>query len=256
MMGMPDAFSGVAPMGMPDAMAGVAPNGGMTGMSAPAASTDEARIFAGGLPKNCTNDRLLAWASQFGAVVSAEVKIDNATQQSRGFGFITFQDPSVAKAVIANNANNVMEGKNIDCKPFGQVDKGAGKAPIHDPTNPKIFVGGLPKTATEDALRAHFSQFGMITEISLKTGPDGMCAGFAFITFADASSAKMVFDNYDNNTFEGKWIDCKSHVKGGGKGGKDWGMMGMMGMMKGMMGMMMKGKGKGGFGGGKGWGPY
>eukprot|EP00931_Biecheleriopsis_adriatica_P052902 TRINITY_DN3085_c1_g4_i1.p1 TRINITY_DN3085_c1_g4~~TRINITY_DN3085_c1_g4_i1.p1 ORF type:complete len:248 (+),score=68.34 TRINITY_DN3085_c1_g4_i1:63-746(+) len=224
---------------------------GMGGAPAPAAGDNAGKIFAGALPQNCTNEQLLAWASQFGAVVSAEVKMDMQTGNSRGFGFITFQDPSVAQAVVANNANNVMEGKKIDCKPFGQPDKGGGKgAGLNDPSNPRMFIGGLPKTATDEALQAHFGQFGQITEFHMKKGPDGLCGGFCFVTFADPASAKMVLDNYDNNMFEGKWIDCKSAVKGGGKGGGKDMMKGMMGMMM-MKGMMMKGMGKG-----KGWGPY
>eukprot|EP00931_Biecheleriopsis_adriatica_P035899 TRINITY_DN2068_c1_g1_i1.p1 TRINITY_DN2068_c1_g1~~TRINITY_DN2068_c1_g1_i1.p1 ORF type:complete len:238 (+),score=71.25 TRINITY_DN2068_c1_g1_i1:42-755(+) len=212
------------------------------------------KIFVGALPKNCSNEALLAWASQFGAVVSAEVKVDTATGMPRGFGFVTYQDPSVAQAVIANNANNVMDGKKIDCKAFG-VAKGADSASLNDPNNPKIFIGGLPKTSSEEALRAHFGQYGEITDLMVKKGPDGMCAGFGFVTFADAASAKMILDNYDHNMFEGKWIDCKSAVKGSGKGDKSGMMSMMMGMMSAMMGM--KGKGKGcGFGKGKGWGPY
>eukprot|EP00931_Biecheleriopsis_adriatica_P061020 TRINITY_DN36672_c0_g1_i1.p1 TRINITY_DN36672_c0_g1~~TRINITY_DN36672_c0_g1_i1.p1 ORF type:complete len:257 (-),score=69.38 TRINITY_DN36672_c0_g1_i1:344-1045(-) len=231
-------------------------------MTIPEANSDAGKIFAGGLPKNCKDEQLLAWASQFGGVVSAEVKMDNATGMPRGFGFITFLDPAVAEQVVANNENNIMEGKKIECKAFGAQAKGTGKsAGMNDPTNPKMFIGGLPKTATEEGLQVWLSQFGEFTEVIMKKDAEGLCCGFAFVTFADASSAKMVLDNYDNNMFEGKWIDCKSSVKGGSKG-KDWGfggkgdMKGMMGMMKGMM-AMMKGKGKGGFPGkGKGWGPY
>merc|ERR1719454_1517867 len=116
----------------------------------------------------------MMWASQFGGIVSAEVKTNPQTGESRGFGFITFQDPAVAQQVVANNANNVMEGKKIDCKAFGQVDQKGGKgAGLNDPNNPRLFIGGLPKTATEEALQAHLSQMsgGEITEFYLKKGP-------------------------------------------------------------------------------------
>jgi len=216
---------------------------------------DAAKIFVGGLPKGTTTEQLGAWASQFGPVEKAEVKLD-PLGYPRGFGFVSFQGAEVAQAVIANKDNNVMEGKWVDCKPVvqGGGDKGGGKgggkeSGLNDPSNPKLFVGALPRTANEESITAHFSQFGAVKEVVVKMHDDGSCKGFAFVLFEDAGSAKMVLDNHASNEFEGKWIDCKSAVtmpKGGGKG-KDG-----MGMMMGMMGAMMGGWG--GKGGGKDWG--
>lgn len=227
------------------------------------ASDGNGKIFVGGLPKNCSQEQLLAWASQFGQCSECEVKIDPMTGQPRGFGFVNFSDPAAAQKVVANRDNNMMEGKWIDCKPHtpGGGKAAGGKGSLSDPGNPKLFVGALPKTATEESVRLHFSQFGNLADVMVKMTPDGMCQGFGFITFEDPASAKAVTDNYDNNMFEGKWVDCKSAVKGGGKGGgggkpDPWAMMsGMMGMMGAMMGGG-KGGGKGWGKKGKGWGPY
>jgi len=221
---------------------------------------DAAKIFVGGLPKGTTTEQLGAWASQFGPVEKAEVKLD-PLGYPRGFGFVSFQGAEVAQAVLANKDNNVMEGKWVDCKPVvqGGGDKGGGKGKdgsLNDPTNPKLFVGALPRTATEESITAHFSQFGAVKEVVVKMHDDGSCKGFAFVLFEDAGSAKMVLDNHASNEFEGKWIDCKSAVtmpKGGGKG-KDG-----MGMMMGMMGAMMGGNGGeawGGKGGGSSYGSW
>ena len=83
-----------------------------------------------------------------------------------------------------------MEGKWIDCKVHTPGGKAGGKGSLSDPTNPKLFLGALPKTATDESVRLHFSQFGNLTDVMVKTSPDGTCAGFGFITFEDPACAK------------------------------------------------------------------
>lgn len=206
-----------------------------------ATNDDAGKIFVGGLPKSCAQEALKIWAEQYGEVSNVEVKVD-PMGVSRGFGFVTFFDPSVAQSIVANKDNNMMDGKWIDCKmamppgtapPAGKGGKGA-----IDPSNPKIFVGALPKSATEESVSMFFSAFGNVTEVVVKMAEDGQCKGFAFVTFEDATSAKSVLDNYDSNMIDGKWIDCKPIVANKGKD---------KGFGKGDFG-------KGGFGGGKGFG--
>jgi len=120
--------------------------------------------------------------------------------------------------------------------------KGGGKgggAPPGMPEANKIFVGGLKKTTTEDAIMAFFSQFGAVSNVMLKYDEMGGSKGFAFVSFGDAAAQQAVIANYDNNQIEGKWVEVKvatAQAKGGGdKGGKG---------------------GKGAPKGGKGWAPY
>jgi len=214
---------------------------------------DAAKIFVGGLPRGCNENSLHAWASQFGPVIKVDVKMD-PMGTPRGFAFVSFESPETAEFVVSNRENNIIDGKQVDCKPAmtpgsAPGGKGGGKNPLADASNPKLFIGALPKTATQESVTDHFSQYGALAEVLVKLAEDGSCKGYAFLTFEDASSCKLILDNYDNNMFEGKWIDCKSVVemKGGGKG-KD------MGKGKGMSpfgGGKAMGKGMSPFGGGK-----
>jgi len=220
---------------------------------------DAGKIFVGGLPKSCAQEALKIWAEQYGEVTNVEVKVD-PMGVSRGFGFVTFADPSVAQGIVANKDNNMMDGKWIDCKmampPGSAPPAGKGGKGAIDPSNPKIFVGALPKSATQDSVMGYFGAFGNVTEVQVKMAEDGQCKGFAFVTFEDAASAKSVLDNYDNNMFDGKWIDCKPIVANKGKG-KDFGGKGF-GPMKGFGGSFGGcggfGKGFNGYGGGGGCG--
>mmetsp|Transcript_56423 Transcript_56423/g.157261 ORF Transcript_56423/g.157261 Transcript_56423/m.157261 type:complete len:600 (-) Transcript_56423:72-1871(-) len=90
----------------------------------------------------------------------------------------------------------------------------------------KIFVGGLPMTATEETVQAHFSDFGDVREVLLKRDPfTGFSRGFAFVVFSDAESARMVLENFDCNMMEGRWIECKPAVAQEGWKGS-WGRKG------------------------------
>lgn len=67
------------------------------------------KVFVGGLSWNTTDQGLLAAFSPFGEIVESKVITDRDTGRSRGFGFVTFQDPAAAKASVA-----AMNGKELD----------------------------------------------------------------------------------------------------------------------------------------------
>lgn len=54
-------------------------------------------------------DSLRTYFGQFGEVRDVDIKIDMATQQSRGFGFVLFADPASISAVEAAGEHNLGE---------------------------------------------------------------------------------------------------------------------------------------------------
>eukprot|EP00406_Dinophysis_acuminata_P044207 CAMPEP_0179306464 /NCGR_PEP_ID=MMETSP0797-20121207/50145_1 /TAXON_ID=47934 /ORGANISM="Dinophysis acuminata, Strain DAEP01" /LENGTH=312 /DNA_ID=CAMNT_0021016129 /DNA_START=89 /DNA_END=1025 /DNA_ORIENTATION=+ len=116
------------------------------------------------------------------------------------------------------------------CSPYSFSGSGkGGKGTTEQPVlSEKIFVGGLPKTITDEQVSAHFSKYGNVRDVNMKYDEKGACRGFCFVTFDAIDSAKTVLDNYENNTIEGKWIECKAAMpqerssikpcKGKGKG--------------------------------------
>jgi RNA recognition motif-containing protein len=66
----------------------------------------------------------------------------------------------------------------------------------------KLFVGNLPWSASEDALRTMFSQDGMVVEsVQIITDREtGRSKGFGFVEMAtveDAEKACNMFNNYE-----------------------------------------------------------
>ncbi len=57
--------------------------------------------------------------------------------------------------------------------------------------NNKLFVGGLPWSITNEALKELFAEFGEITEAVVITDRDtGRSKGFGFVTFKNEADAK------------------------------------------------------------------
>jgi RNA recognition motif-containing protein len=86
----------------------------------------------------------------------------------------------------------------------------------------KLYVGNLPFTATEDAVRALFAPHGTVEKISLITDRDtGRARGFGFVEMsnADASRAMQALNGQD---FEGRALrinEAQDRASGGGSRG-------------------------------------
>ena len=86
----------------------------------------------------------------------------------------------------------------------------------------KLFVGNLPFSATEDAVRALFAQHGTVESLALITDRDtGRPRGFGFVEMpnADASRAMQALDGKDFGGRALKVNEAKAREGGGGGGG-------------------------------------
>eukprot|EP00933_Yihiella_yeosuensis_P044038 TRINITY_DN39087_c0_g1_i1.p1 TRINITY_DN39087_c0_g1~~TRINITY_DN39087_c0_g1_i1.p1 ORF type:complete len:409 (+),score=95.40 TRINITY_DN39087_c0_g1_i1:65-1291(+) len=86
------------------------------GAAAAARSAEPGKLFIGGLPQTCTNETLQLFGQQFGIVADAKVMMDKGTGRSRGFGYLTFEQPQAVEIALANFANNQIDGKQVEVK--------------------------------------------------------------------------------------------------------------------------------------------
>jgi len=67
-----------------------------------------------------------------------------------------------------------------------------------------IYVGNLPKTTTEEAVRKLFEEFGEVAEVKLiKDQYSGELRGFGFIEMPDQSGAQKAIQEVDGTELEG-----------------------------------------------------
>jgi RNA recognition motif-containing protein len=86
----------------------------------------------------------------------------------------------------------------------------------------KIYVGNLPFSATEEAVRALFSQHGTVESVSLINDREtGRPRGFGFVEMSrtDAQKAIQSLNGYDMGGRPLKVNEAQDKPRGGGGGG-------------------------------------
>ncbi|ODN04922.1 RNA-binding protein Musashi Rbp6 [Orchesella cincta] len=153
------------------------PSVGNTTASNGSVSGYENKLFVGGLSWQTTPEKLRDYFSQFGAVTDVLVMKDPITQRSRGFGFITFNDPGTVPRVLGVPVH-MLDGKRIDPKHATPRSKsGSNKTK-------KVFVGGVSQETSVEEVKAYFSQFGKVEEaVMLMDQQTKRHRGFGFVTF-------------------------------------------------------------------------
>ncbi|KAE8631749.1 hypothetical protein XENTR_v10001291 [Xenopus tropicalis] len=85
-------------------------------------SCDEGKLFVGGLNFETTEESLEQVFSKYGQVAEVVVVKDRESKRSRGFGFVTFENPEDAK-----DAMMAMNGKSVDGRQI-RVDQAEGSS--------------------------------------------------------------------------------------------------------------------------------
>ncbi len=77
----------------------------------PKYSEDDREIFVGGIPMIAKDGDLQSYFSKFGQVKVARISTNPETKQSRGFGFVRFENVDAVKKVIENRSVHKIRGK-------------------------------------------------------------------------------------------------------------------------------------------------
>ncbi|KAL3233250.1 hypothetical protein MRX96_022885 [Rhipicephalus microplus] len=178
---------------------------------------EQGKIFVGGLSWETTQESLLNYFSRFGEVVDSVVMC-NETGRSRGFGFVTFRDPSCVATVLAGGPHQ-LDGRTVSVfpslflasRPGGGGGPGARGGPRGGGkgSTTKIFVGGLPATVTETDLHAFFSEYGKVTEVLIMYDQEQRRSrGFGFVSF-ETEDAVNQLTGRRYVEISGKQVECK-----------------------------------------------
>jgi cold-inducible RNA-binding protein len=86
----------------------------------------------------------------------------------------------------------------------------------------KLYVGNLPFTATDEAVRALFSKHGTVEKVSLITDREtGRPRGFGFVEMSNADAARAM-QALDGTDFDGRPLkvnEAQDRERSGGGGG-------------------------------------
>lgn len=123
---------------------------------------DLPKMFIGGLSWQTAPEGLREYFSKFGEITEVMVMKDPTTRRSRGFGFVTFADPSSVDKVLTNGPHE-LDGKKIDPK----IAFPKRAHPKMVTRTKKVFVGGLSAPTTLEDVKNYFQQFGRIEDAML-----------------------------------------------------------------------------------------
>lgn len=180
-------------------------NSGSSGRSTPNNAGEPApgKLFVGGLSWQTSSDKLREYFSMFGSVTDVLIMKDPVTARSRGFGFITFSDPTSVDKVLKVPIHT-LDGKKIDPKHATPKNR-----PKPSNKTKKIFVGGVSQDTSSDEVKTYFNQFGKVEEtVMLMDQQTKRHRGFGFVTFENEDVVDRVCEIHFH-TIKNKKVECK-----------------------------------------------
>jgi RNA recognition motif-containing protein len=159
-----------------------------------------ATIFMGNLPETVEEDDIRGF---FSDTSSSIVSINLKRSVHRGFAFahIRFETPEIC-AIASRAAGGKLKQNRVRLDWASEKNKPTERAPstsnnvVVAPTitaelrgvTPRMYIGGLNQSITEDDLRTYFSQFGTVVSLKLHRDKAGN-QSFGYITFSEAGEA-------------------------------------------------------------------
>jgi RNA recognition motif-containing protein len=77
----------------------------------PGRQRQSCKVFVGGLNWETDDERLKRYFENYGTVTEAFISLNRTTGTSRGFGFVTFEDPAVAERVVTSK--HTIDRRNV-----------------------------------------------------------------------------------------------------------------------------------------------
>ncbi|VDD77545.1 unnamed protein product [Mesocestoides corti] len=129
------------------------------------------------------------------------IKVDRYTGNSRGFGFVTFENEDSVNKVLSVGEHRLM-GKRIDpkrAKPSREVMK-------------KIFVGGIDPELTEESIKEYFGQFGQVESLDLPfDSQKKKRKHYIFVSFSTEAAARKAIAK-ERQEIHGRQCDVRVAV--------------------------------------------
>ena len=272
-------MGGIANMGMGSMnhAGGGGAGGGNSGPSDPAKEGPPGcNLFVYHTPPSWGDNEIAAAFAPYGKIVSATIMKNKATGLSKGFGFVSFDNPTSANNAIAGMAGFEVDGKRLKVEikkakseaNFGMLGGGGGgggggsSEKQHGPAGCNLFVYHCPAGWDDDAIKQTFSPYGAIVSATImKDKSTGASKGFGFVSFDNPIAAQQAIQGMNGHEVEGKRLKVELKQAKGPPAGQlaqlalmgNMGWMGMMAQMGGLAGLqqgmqqgMQQGANKGG----------
>jgi RNA recognition motif-containing protein len=143
------------------------------------------KLFVGQVPRTMEEEELRPYLEKYGPLEDLVIIRDRLTGAHRGCAFATYSTKEAADQAVEELHNKVVLPQSINPLQVRPAEGQAGASQEH-----KLFIGMIPKTADENAIRTVFEVYGTIEEVYILRHPtNGQSKGCAFLKFKERESA-------------------------------------------------------------------
>ncbi|CAL9732855.1 polyadenylate-binding protein, cytoplasmic and nuclear [Monosporozyma unispora] len=160
-------------------------------------------IFIKNLNADIDNKALYDTFSVFGNILSSKIATDE-NGNSKGFGFVHFEEESAAKEAIDALNGMLLNGQEIYVAPHlsrKERDSQLEETKAHF-TN--VYVKNITPETTEEEFKEYFSKIGTITSVALEKTEDGKLKGFGFVNYENHDDAVKAVEELNGKEFNGQ----------------------------------------------------
>lgn len=116
---------------------------GLHYLNSPFGDTTLTKVFVGGLAWETESETLRRHFEQYGDILEAVVISDRNTGRSKGYGFVTFQDPESAKRACAD-PSPIIDGRRANCNLASLGRPRPPATPFAQLRPPGPYFGNIP----------------------------------------------------------------------------------------------------------------
>ena len=151
------------------------------------------------IPRDVSESELRELFTQHGPISNLHVVKNKQTQESAGYGFITYcEEESAARAISMLNGAPL---KDKRLRVAYSVPKEASVVKTNSNDEANVYVANMPKTFREDKMRELFAQFGNIIQLKILTEPGtDMSRGAGFVKYDSSKAAAQAILAMDGVT--------------------------------------------------------
>eukprot|EP00890_Picochlorum_soloecismus_P006389 jgi/Picsp_1/6751/NSC_04092-R1_poly binding cytoplasmic 4 len=159
-------------------------------------------IFIKNLDKSIDNKALHDTFSAFGEILSCKVALD-ASGESKGYGFVHFNEEESAKLAIEKVDGMMIEGKKVFVGPFLRRNERSTDTEVKF-TN--IYVKNIPEDYDDAKLEEMFAKYGEVSNVIVMKDHENKSKGFGFVNMENPEEAAKAVEELNGKEFGDKEI--------------------------------------------------